>query len=232
VLTHPSHDFTRALLDAEPSGWAARRSTASDVLVTGTDLAISPVRGGAVIARDIALTIRRGGITGLSGPSGCGKTTLGDTVLGLHRPVAGELHRPERLGVQKLYQDPGAAFAPWRTIRATMSDVLVRRKARRDRIEDQCRPIFSRLGLTPSMLDRRPAAVSGGELQRLALARALLCEAELIFADEPTSRLDAISQKRFMELLGEIAGSGVAILLASHSHELLATSADQMVVLP
>ena len=232
VLTHPNHDFTRALLDAEPAGWAARRSTASDVLVTAADLAISPVRGGAVIARDISLTISRGGITGLSGPSGCGKTTLGDTVLGLHRPAAGELHRPEKLVVQKLYQDPGAAFAPWRTIRATMSDGLVRRKASRDSLDDQCRPIFSRLGLTPSMLDRRPAAVSGGELQRLALARALLCEADLIFADEPTSRLDAISQKRFMELLDEIAGSGVALLLASHSHELLAASVDEIVMMP
>ena len=232
VLTRPCHGFTRALLEAEPAGWTARRSTASGTLVTAADLAISPVRGEAAIARGIEFSIRRGGITGLSGPSGCGKTTLGDTVLGLHRPVAGELHRPDGLVVQKLYQDPGAAFAPWRSIRATMSDVLAGSGRRKVALDELCLPVFPRLGLALSLLDRRPGAVSGGELQRLALARALLGGADLIFADEPTSRLDTISQRLFMELLGEVAASGLAILLASHNHGLLANSADEIVALP
>ncbi len=232
VLTRPCHAFTRTLLNAEPSRWARRRSAASDILVTAENLAVSPVRGGVIIARSIAFSIRRGGITALSGPSGCGKTTLGDTVLGLRRPAAGRLHRQGRLVVQKLYQDPGAAFAPWRTIRATMSDALAEREAGREALEDLCRLIFSRLGLNASMLDRRPGAVSGGELQRLALARALLAKADLVFADEPTSRLDAVSQKQFMELLHETAGSGVGILLASHDRDLLAASADETVFLP
>ncbi len=232
VLTRPCHAFTRTLLDAEPSRWARRRSAASDILVTAENLAVSPVRGGVIIARSIAFSIRRGGITALSGPSGCGKTTLGDTVLGLRRPAAGRLHRQGRLVVQKLYQDPGAAFAPWRTVRATMSDALAEREAGREALEDLCRLIFSKLRLNASMLDRRPGAVSGGELQRLALARALLAKADLVFADEPTSRLDAVSQKQFMELLHETAGSGVGILLASHDRDLLAASADETVFLP
>ena len=232
VLTRPGHAFTRALLDAEPAGWTERRSTASRTLVTASDLAISPVRGGTAIARDIAFSISRGGITALSGPSGCGKTTLGDTVIGLHRPAAGKLHRPDGLVVQKLYQDPGAAFAPWRSIRATMSDVLAGSGRSRAALDGLCRPIFPRLGLALSLLDRRPGEVSGGELQRLALARALLGGADLIFADEPTSRLDTISQLLFIELLGEVAGSGLAILLASHNVGLLAKLADEVVVLP
>ncbi len=232
VLTRPCHAFTRTLLDGEPSRWARRRSAASDILVTAENLAVSPVRGGAIIARSIAFSIRRGGITALSGPSGCAKTTLGDTVLGLRRPAAGRLHRQGRLVVQKLYQDPGAAFAPWRTVRATMSDALAEREAGREALEDLCRPIFSRLGLNASMLDRCPGAVSGGELQRLALARALLAKADLVFADEPTSRLDALSQKQFMKLLHETAESGVGILLASHDRDLLAASADETVFLP
>jgi peptide/nickel transport system ATP-binding protein len=231
VLTRPRHDFTRALLAAEPSGWAKRPSSASDVLVRATDLSIAAVRGGPVLVRDLSFSIAAGGITGLSGASGRGKTTLGDTVIGLRRRAAGTVTWERKAVVQKLYQDPGAAFAPWRMIGATMADALAGSGIPRGRLADLCKPILVRLGLNEEMLDRRPGAVSGGELQRLSLARALLCRADLIFADEPTSRLDAVSQQRFIELLCKTAAAGTAILLASHDNELLAKSADRMIVL-
>ncbi len=226
VLAKPGHEFTRALLDAEPSRWAGRRRTASEPLMTATDLAISPVPSGAVILRNLNFQIAAGGITGLSGASGRGKTTLGDTVIGLRRPVAGTVRWRKKAVVQKLYQDPGAAFAPWRQIGATMADALAVSGIPRKHLNDLCRPVFGRLGLDEEMLGRHPSAVSGGELQRLSLARVLLCRADLVFADEPTSRLDAISQRRFAQLLCEAADAGTAILLASHNAELLGSLTD------
>ena len=231
VLASPRHGFTRALLDAEPSAWIGRRSTASNTLMIGTGLAISPVRGGPVIAQDLNFSLAAGGITGLSGASGQGKTTLGDTIIGVRRRAAGTVTWTKKVVVQKLYQDPGAAFAPWRSIGATMADALGGLGIRRDHLADLCRPILERLGLDEEMLVRHPGAVSGGELQRLSLARALLCRADLIFADEPTSRLDAVSQRRFVDLLGETASAGTSILLASHNHDLLVKSADEIVTL-
>ncbi len=231
VLSHPRHAFTRELLVSEPSSWTTRRRTPSPVLVKAAGLAVSPARGGPIVAQDLDFSIRRGGITGLSGPSGCGKTTLGDTLVGLHRPAAGTLYREGRQVVQKLYQDPGAAFAPWRSIRATLSDALAASGQNRSTLDDRCSAVFARLGLAAALLDRRPAAVSGGELQRLSLARALLCRADLIFADEPTSRLDAISQKAFMDLLCDVADNGTAIFLASHNRILLAKVAYDTVLL-
>jgi peptide/nickel transport system ATP-binding protein len=107
-----------------------------------------------------------------------------------------------------------------------MADALAVSGIPRKHLNDLCRPVFGRLGLDEEMLGRHPSAVSGGELQRLSLARVLLCRADLVFADEPTSRLDAISQRRFAQLLCEAADAGTAILLASHNAELLGSLTD------
>lgn len=185
-----------------------------------------------MLARGLNFSVPSAGVLGLAGPSGSGKTTLGDTLLGLRPPAGGKLAWASPAGkVQKLYQDPGAAFAPWRTIRATLADSLsVTGRDGRD-LDALCRPLLVRLGLEAALLDRRPGAVSGGELQRLSLARALLCHPRLIFADEPTSRLDAITQKAFIDVLCEIAGEGTAIVLASHNRALLARIAGRTVSL-
>jgi peptide/nickel transport system ATP-binding protein len=142
--------------------------------------------------------------------------------------VAGTVRWRKKAVVQKLYQDPGAAFAPWRQIGATMADALTVSGIPRKHLNDLCRPVFGRLGLDEEMLGRHPGAVSGGELQRLSLARVLLCRADLVFADEPTSRLDAVSQKHFAQLLCEAADAGTAILLASHNAELLGSLTDSI----
>ncbi|MEC7300796.1 MAG: ATP-binding cassette domain-containing protein [Pseudomonadota bacterium] len=129
---------------------------------------------------------------------------------------------------QKLYQDPVAAFPRHQTLGRTLADVARRHGQPETRIE----ALLPRLGLAPALLTRRPGAVSGGELQRLALLRLLLVRPKVIFADEPTSRLDPITQKQVIDLLCETAtAEGCAIMLVSHDPALVARTADHVLSL-
>ena len=89
--------------------------------------------------------------------------------------------------------------------------------------------LFARLRLRTALLDRRPDQVSGGELQRVALVRALLCRPRFIFADEPSPRLDLIAQHGLMQLLGEVAHTeGIGILLVSHERVLVGATCTRV----
>ena len=101
---------------------------------------------------------------------------------------------------------------------------------------DPCRPAappcWKSLRLEPALLDRRPDAVSGGELQRLSIVRALLLDPVLLFADEPTSRLDPLTQQQVMRLLTDLARTkGIAVLLVSHDPGLIAKATDRQIAL-
>jgi ABC-type dipeptide/oligopeptide/nickel transport system ATPase subunit len=183
--------------------------------------------GGRPVLRGIHLSVHRGEIVAVTGPSGCGKTTLGDVLLGLLRPKAGTVLRlpgvaPWRFG--KLYQDPPSAFAPHQTMRQALQDVAYRHSLSWAAITAW----LGRLRLAPVLLDRRPEALSGGELQRFALARVLALDPVFLFADEPTSRLDPITQAEVSALLGKLARErGLAVLLVTHDAALAAKLADR-----
>ena len=173
--------------------------------------------------------MRRGEIVAVTGPSGCGKTTFGDVLLGLLRPDAGVVRRlpgvaPWRFG--KLYQDPPSAFAPHQTMRQALGDMAHRHGLASGRIA----AMLERLRLASALLDRRPEALSGGELQRFALARVLALDPVFLFADEPTSRLDPVSQREVSALLGELARErGLAVLLVTHDAALASKLGDRTV---
>ena len=175
-------------------------------------------RHGTGLTKPIDLSISAGKRIAITGPSGVGKSTLLDTVAGLIKPVSGSIKRQVTLSstdIQKIYQDPPAAFAPKVSLRKNLTDV-----ARLHRVKwDSVVSLLERLGIDMELLDRRPDAVSGGELQRVAIARALTVKPQLLLADEPTSRLDPITQKNTMMLLREVTGElGTAVLLVTHDH--------------
>lgn len=167
----------------------------------------------------------------ITGESGAGKTTFGNLLLGLSKPDAGTVTRAPglaRTAFQKLYQDPAAAFAPTVALRAALADVLALHRLRWDAVA----PLLARLRLGEHLLDRLPSQVSGGELQRFALARVLLLKPALIFADEPTSRLDPITQQETLALLLEAAAdSGCAVLLVTHDAEIARAVAQRCISL-
>ena len=126
-----------------------------------------------------------------------------------------------RRSYQKLYQEPVSAFVPWRPIRDSLADAFEDGAPQWPFVER----LLARLRLPTALLDRLPDQVSGGELQRIALVRALLCRPRFIFADEPSSRLDPIAQHGLMQLLGEVAqAEGIGILLVSHDRDLVAAT--------
>lgn len=231
VLTHPVSEYGQRLLDAEPGRWTRPKPLGSHQqapVVSATGLA--KVRGGHELFRDLSLTVHPGEIVGVVGPSGCGKSTLGDMLLGVTHADSGEVHRAagHPLGFQKLYQDPPAAFSPhWRLSRL-LEDLVSRHRLERAAID----PLMARLGLDASLLARRPGEISGGELQRFAILRVLLLQPGFLFADEPTSRLDPITQQQTLALLVELARQRhCGMMLVSHDPALIERTCDRRISL-
>ncbi|MFC6672360.1 ATP-binding cassette domain-containing protein [Marinobacterium aestuariivivens] len=187
-------------------------------------------RGGQCLFEGLSLQIAAGEILGITGPSGCGKSTLGDVLLGLHSPDSGHVEvrvqRPHAL--QKVFQDPPSAF-PRSVVLGRVIDDLVRRHRLDGR---RIAPLMERLRLSPGLLARRPGEVSGGELQRLAILRVMLLDPVLLFADEPTSRLDPVTQQEVIELLVDLARQqGCAVVLVSHDRALIERTAHRCISL-
>jgi peptide/nickel transport system ATP-binding protein len=231
VLVDPAHPYTGRLLAAEPSSWTHHwmrdlvAPRTEPVLVSGT--ALSKAFGDKALFSDLSMTIRGGERVALSGPSGSGKTTLGNVLLRLQPPDAGQVCHADALRggrLQKLYQDPALAFPARVALGDALADVVRRHRLDPARLDE----LLASLRLAPSLLGRRPGQVSGGELQRLAIIRTMLLEPVLIFADEPTSRLDLITQEETVRcLMDQVERQDCALLLVTHDEALADAVADQ-----
>ncbi|MCK5931956.1 MAG: ABC transporter ATP-binding protein [Fulvimarina manganoxydans] len=217
VLTAPQSAYGRALVEADPANWPSHGTMPgqSPVLVAEN---LSIARGGRTLVSGIDLSVGTGGRLAIAGPSGLGKSTLLDTLAGLIPPARGRVERRgearKPLALQKLYQDPPSAFAPRVTLKTGFQDLVRRHRLDAARMS----MLIERLGLSPALLERKPSAVSGGELQRLALARVLMLNPSVILADEPTSRLDPVTQRSVMEVIGEIHHEAeAAVILVTHN---------------
>lgn len=225
VLASPAHAFTRRLVQAMPSRWpavaphAAAAHASAPLLLEADGIAKAHGRG-APLFEDLSIEVRAADRIAIRGPSGVGKTTLCNVLLGLLQPDRGVVRRATglaRTAFQKLHQDPVAAFAPRAPLGRSLDDAL--RLHGRDRSELDAH--LRALRLSPGLLARRPHEVSGGELQRLALARVLLARPALLFADEPTSRLDPIAQQEAMSMLvARVVQDGLALVLVTHDDDI------------
>lgn len=231
LLARPQHAYTRRLLAADPACWTppvaagASAGPSSPVIVEVSKVA--KTFGQQALFSDVSARIHAGEIVAISGPSGAGKTTFGNIVLGLLSPDAGQVTRAPglaRTAFQKIYQDPAAAFAPAVTLRQSLRDLVRLHGLDWQRLE----ALLARMRVSPALLERLPRQVSGGELQRIALARVLLLQPALIFADEPTSRLDPLTQQEVIALLVEEARqAGSAVLLVTHDADIVRCVADR-----
>lgn len=215
VLERPRHDYARTLIAAEPTRWAAPAlPPAGEAVASARGLAKR--FGERALFDDLDISVQRGEIVAIVGPSGCGKTTIGNILLGLVRADRGEVQRaPDiaQIRFQKLYQDPPAAFAPHQTLRQGLGDLLKLHGLHWSQAEAS----MGRFGLGQELLDRRPNEVSGGELQRFAILRALLLDPVFLFADEATSRLDPVSQRQVFAILVEaVRERGLGLLMVTH----------------
>jgi tungstate transport system ATP-binding protein len=166
--------------------------------------------GDVSIVRDLSLDLRPGAPTVLLGPNGSGKSTLLRLAMGLVRPTSGRItwggrHEPgERLAM--VFQRPVMLR---RTVAANLAYVLPAR--RRARVTG----LLQQVGLD-ALADRPARKLSGGEQQRLALARALARDPEVLFLDEPTASLDPAATKAVEDIVRAVADAGVKIVMATH----------------
>lgn len=228
VLTTPSHAYSRALIAADPQSWAKLAPTrAGDLVLSGRGLSKS--FGDKTLFRDLEIKVHAGEIVAIVGPSGCGKTTVGNILLGLVKPDTGNVEQragASPLRSQKLYQDPPAAFAPHQRIRKGLADLARLHRRQWPDVE----LLLARLRLRENLLDRLPSEISGGELQRFAIVRALLLDPVFLFADEATSRLDPVSQQEVIEFLCEIVNDReLGLLLVTHDRHLAEKIASRLV---
>lgn len=227
ILSQPEHPYTQALVASDPTKWPRRLAPAeSSPLIRAQQLQVS--RNGRRLFAPVSFDLSAGQILGVFGPSGCGKSSLGNALLGL-LPHTGSLWRDPaapKLAYQKLWQDPPAAFPARITLGQGLNDLIRLHKIDRARIP----PLLDRLKLSPDLLGRFPNSVSGGELQRIALLRALLLDPVFLFADEPTSRLDPVTQAQTIRLMVDIATErGLAIMVVSHDEALLSAISDAVI---
>ncbi|WP_323794111.1 ATP-binding cassette domain-containing protein [Nocardioides sp.] len=233
VLARPWHAYTRRLVAAEPSSWryawqeASHPGPEAPALIEARDLRYA--YGSNRLFDSLSLDVGAGERLALTGPSGSGKTTLGNVLLRLQRPDGGSVRHADSLGpgrVQKLYQDPAASFPRHVTTGIAIADVLRRHRLDASRLDE----LVETMHLPPGVLSRRPGQVSGGELQRLALIRALLLRPLLLFADEPTSRLDLVTQQETVHcLMQQVDEAGCALILVTHDQVLAAAVAARTV---
>jgi len=176
-------------------------------------------RGSVHAVDDVSFAIAKGETLGLVGESGCGKSTIGKTVLRLIEPTAGTIEwrgqridalqgramRPYRRELQAVFQDPYASLNP----RMRAADIVAEpirnfEDVSASEIRDRVVSLFERVGLRPDQMPRYPYEFSGGQRQRLGIARALAPRPKLIVCDEPVSALDVSVQAQVINLLVDL----------------------------
>ena len=197
------------------------------------------------ILRGASLEVERGETVAIIGPSGGGKSTLLKAILGLVPYTDGTLaykgdaiarpldamHHRLRAAAEAVFQNPLAALNPHASLRATMAEPL-RAKGVAPRERDALVEMTAtRMGLTPDLLDRRPATVSLGQAQRACIARALAPKPALLFLDEPLSALDALVAAEVASMLIEvIRETQPTVLFVSHDMRLVRRLATRVIV--
>jgi ABC-type dipeptide/oligopeptide/nickel transport system ATPase subunit len=189
----------------------------------------------------VSLTAGAGEIVGVVGESGSGKTSLAMAVLGLGRITSGNIDvdgitpRPrmpldERAAIQMVFQDPHGSLDPRQSIGRGLRELRRLHKGRTGWVSDE--ELLSRVGLTTEVLTRLPHQISGGQAQRVSIARALLLRPSLLLADEPTSALDVSVQAQILRLLkGLRDDDGLTILFISHDLAVVRAVCDRVYVM-
>jgi ABC-type glutathione transport system ATPase component len=194
--------------------------------------------------RGVSLEVAAGETLGLVGESGSGKSSLARAMVGLERIHSGRiafrgqalpanlrLPRATRLDLQMVFQDPASALNQRRRVGATLSDAMRARTGARPATA-AVHELLRSVGLPPGFADRYPVQASGGQLQRVVIARALAPEPEVLVADEPVSALDVSVQAQILDLLVELRERlGLSIVFVSHDLGVIRHMSDRVAVM-
>lgn len=201
----------------------------------------------ALALNNLSFSIAPGEVYGLVGESGSGKSTCGRLICGLERPDAGniffrghdltQLSRRDRkqlqTSIQLVFQDSATAFDPRYRVGSMLEEAqTIAGEKNHDLRRQRALEWLGKVGLSEEHYQAFPHELSGGQRQRLNLARALICEPELVVCDEPVSALDVSVQAQILNLLKDLqATTGVALLFITHDMRVVRHMADRMGVL-
>jgi peptide/nickel transport system ATP-binding protein len=253
----PGRDQARpAAAEAAASAGPARAPEPGEpLLVVDAVVKEFPIRKGVLQRKvgsikavsGVSLQVARGETFGLVGESGSGKTTLGRMIVALEKPDAGAVRfngqllsalrgaalRRRRRDLQMLFQDPYASLDPRMRVVSILREPLVAQHlASKPEQLERIRGLLSEVGLSPSAMRLFPHEFSGGQRQRLGLARALTLEPGLIVADEPVSALDVSIQSQVLNLMRRLQGDrALAYVVISHDLSVVRYLADRVGVM-
>ncbi|MBL8594015.1 MAG: ABC transporter ATP-binding protein [Devosia sp.] len=251
VLDNPQHDYTQHLLKAVPhftSGNAVRNDSgtrSAAPIVTVDNLAVRfPLskglfrrRSGAIHAVDgVDFDLRPGETLAIVGESGSGKSTTARAILGLVKATRGRIEaRAGRSGrpVQMVFQDPYASLNPRLNVEALLAEPAIAAGQRLDaKLRERMVSLLERVGLSKEALTRYPHQFSGGQRQRLCIARALMLNPDVVVLDEAVSALDVSVQARVLDLLIDLQREfGLAYLFISHDMAVVERIAHRVAVM-
>ena len=258
LFANPQHPYTKRLLGSEPRGRANPLEGTPATVLEGRDVRVTYKlrRGGAFrgtyhdlqAVDGLSLSLKRGETLGLVGESGSGKTTFGQALLRLNTLTAGEVSflgqriekfergqmKPYRSRMQVVFQDPFASLNPRMSVRQIIEEGLIVNnigKSGADRIA-RVQQALRDAGLPDTILSRFPHEFSGGQRQRLAIARAIALEPEFILLDEPTSALDLSVQAQIIDLLRQLQrDKGLSYLFISHDLKVVRALCHRVIVM-
>ncbi len=196
----------------------------------------------------VSFDLSAGETLGVVGESGCGKSTLARTIIGLVKAKSGSIifdgkeligmkekaWRNVRQDIQMIFQDPLASLNPRMTIGNIIAEPLrtYQPKLSKAETESQVRAMMKKVGLLPNLVNRYPHEFSGGQCQRIGIARALILRPKLIICDEPVSALDVSIQAQVINLLQEVQHEmGLALIFIAHDLSVVKHISDRVLVM-
>ena len=203
---------------------------------------VSKSFGALCAVDDVSICLEEGDHLAIVGESGSGKTTLAKMIMGLIRPDAGAI-QAEAYSVQMVFQDPNQSLDPLWNVREILKEALVCRKRVLKRSPRQTKgeprddaqeleQMIKAVGLKAEALHRFPHEFSGGERQRIAIARALLANPKVLLLDEAVSALDTLVQKQIIDLLKQLKQEfNLTYVFISHNLRLVRQFSDKIIVM-
>ena len=232
VFAAPRHDYTKLLLDAAPRRDVHPVAGDSPFVVEADGIAVSVREKSGwfssrrkTLLEPLSLQLKAGETLGIIGESGSGKTTLAKALMRLieaegRLKIRGrEWRREMRREIQMVFQDPFGAFNPRMKVSDIVSEGLRVHEPRLDKetVRQRVAEVLRQVGLPEDASERYPHEFSGGQRQRLAVARALIVKPSVLVLDEPTSALDVQWQRQILKLLADLQREyGLSMVIVSH----------------